>query len=445
MASRKTIVLFIIFLALLAYVYFFEIQGEKRKQAQKEREELVLNFDEEKISGLSFLPAGIDLEKINNQWHILSPVETDADQSEIENILNAFSTLKRGRFVSDNPADFHSFGLTPYHSALVIDGQAERSDTLFIGDTNLDNTKVFYRTSSSNNVYLVPTTLKSNAEKSLYDLRDKSVLKFDRNRLSKISIKNQNQAYSCVKDKDHLWMLERPIQALCDRDKIDEILNELDNSKALRFASEKPNNLNKYELNKSWLTISLFDTALNLPNTLYVGKKEKQEYYARNKSRASIFLIDSSLVHDLNINLFDLRDKTIVSVENDSVTEIEIQYPDFSFYCLKDSTNRWYMVKPDSGLAKSWKVSSLLYDINDIEVAEFIDESYKPDTIYGFNRPGMKIKLKNGEDTVCDLVFGKKTQNNVYLKNNLTNVIYLVRAKIKEDLVIETEDYIEKN
>jgi len=447
MASRKTIVLFIIFFGLLVYVYFFEIKGEKRNRAQKEKEELVLNLDKEKVAGLSFLPQGISIEKDGTLWKILLPVQTHADHSTIESILDAFSWLKKGRYVSDNPDDFKKFGLTPYQLALVISQQEGISDTLFLGDTNLDSTKVFYRNNGSNKVYLVSTTLKSNATKSLYDLRDKSVLKFKKQEISKISIKNNYRTFSCYKDKDQQWWLEHPIRTLCDDDKIDDILNELNNSKIASFESEYANNLGIYDLHNPWLTISLLDSSEEHKPILYVGKKEKKEYYAKNDLRSAIFLIDSSLVAKLNVSLFDLRDKTMVSFEQDSVTEISIQYPDFIFHCIKDSTNRWIITQPDSGLAKSWKISSLLYDIKDLEVAQFIDDlyQYKLNIFYGFDRPEIKLTLKKENIILVDLLIGKQVDNKLYVKNNLTNKIFLVKTKAKDDLLVKPEEFIDED
>lgn len=308
MASKKTIILLIIFLALLAYVYFFEIQGERRKKAQHEQEQLVLNVDKEKVAGISFLPEKIIIEKNDSEWKILFPVQTNADQSTIDNILDSFSSLKQGRFVSDNRDDFHKFGLTPFQSALVINKREENGDTLFLGNTNLDSTKVFYRKSGSNSVYLVATTLKTNATKSLYDLRDKA----------------------------------------------------------------------------------------------------------------------------------------IVSFEQDSVTEIILQHPDFTFHCIKDSTKKWFITQPESGLAKSWKISSLLYNIKDMKVAQFIDKPYKPDAFYGFVHPAIKLILKKEDQSLTELLLGKKVKDKIYLKNNLTNHVYLVKIKVTDDLSVKTEKFLEK-
>jgi len=442
MASRKTIVLLIIFAGLLAYVYFFEIQGEKRKKAQKEQQELLLDFDSAHVTGLSFLPGEIVIKKDSTQWSIISPVQSEADKSTIENILDAFTWLKKGRLVSDIPDDFRKFGLNPYQYALVIERTAN-SDTLMVGNANLDNTSVFYRKSGDNSVYLVPTTLKKSVTKTLYDLRDKSILKFERGKINKILIKNYGETFSCYRDENQQWWLDHPIAALCDEDKIDDMLNLLHDSIIKKFQSEKSNFLNKYGLNNPWLTVSLTDSS-NQQKQLLIGKKNQQEYFSRAESKPQIFLIDSSLVAELDVSLFDLRDKTIVSFEQDSVMEILLQYPDFTFHCIRDSAKQWHITQPDSGLAKSWKISSFFYDLQDIKVAEFVDASNPPDVFYGFDQPEIKLILKGKDTILSDLVFGKILQDKIALKNNLTNKIYLVKKQVKNKLSLKTEEFIEK-
>ncbi len=434
----------IIFLGLLAYVYFFEIQGAKRKQANKDKEELLISLDKARVNGLSFLPEGIVVERDSELWKISAPVEVDAEKPTIESILDAFGSLKKGRFVSDNPGDFKKFGLSPYRYALVI-RQKESNDTLFLGDANLDNTNIFYRRSDSKQVFLVPTSLKMNVTKTLFDLRDKSVLKFSKENIIKILIEKDRQAFSCLKDKDQRWHIGQPIQTLADEDKIDNMLNDLHNSTVKEFKSEGTTDQKKYDLVKPWLTVSLFDSSRQGHLILHVGKNEGPEFYAKDNSKPAIFLIDPSLVAQLDVSLFDLRDKTIVDFEPDSVTEIVLEYADFKFRCEKNSAQQWRVIQPDSGLAKSWKISSLFYNIKDIKVAEFIDEPYRSDTFYGFDRPEIELTLKKKNLILSELIIGKKVADRSYLRNNLTNKIYMIKTKLADNLLVKSEEFLDKD
>jgi len=294
MASRKTIILLGIFLVLFAYVYFFEIQGEKRKQSRLEKQELVLNIDKDRVVELRFLPAQIHVKKQQNQWKIVAPVQADADLSLIDDLLDSFSRLKRGRLVSDNRNDFKKFGLDPYLSALVVTSRDQTSDTLFLGDPNLDSTRVFFRRSGSNKVFLVATSLKNHVASSLYQLRDKSVLRFKADQIQQVIIRKHNKRFNCVKDSSQQWWLEQPIQALADEDKIDDMLTRLQSSKVTRFEAETANKLQRYGLDDPWLTVSLFDSSRKNPKTLAIGSKNGDQYHARDSSRPAVFLVDSS-------------------------------------------------------------------------------------------------------------------------------------------------------
>lgn len=444
MASRKTIILVAIFFALLAYVYFFEIKEEKKKQATKEKQEQVLNIDKERVSELAFLPAGITIIKPEAHWIISAPIRTKADQATIDNILDTFSRLKRDRFVSDNPNDFKKFGLSRYQSAFVINHD-KSSDTLFLGDSNLDKTKVFCRKSGSNEVYLVPMTLATHATRTLYDLRDKSVFNFEQDNIQKLLIENKGQLFSCFKDRNQHWFLEQPIMAMCDEDKIADILNELKNSKVLKFVSEYNNDLKQYNLHHPWLTVTLFDTAQKKHNSLFVGHQENNNYYARDESRPAIFLVDSSLITQLNLSLFDLRDKTIVSFDQDSVTEILIKYPDYSFHCIQDSTKKWWLLQPDSGLIKSWKISSLFYDIKALKVVQFIDKPLHSDKFYGFDNPNIRLLLKQQDEALFELLVGDRVDDNTYVRNNWTRKTYQMSARANDKLVVKTDEFLEDN
>lgn len=443
MISKKTAFLLLIFIGLLAYVYFFEVLGSKRKHENQQKEEKILQVDRENTARLELLPANIVIERRDAGWKILSPVATDADQAAIDAIITDLGGLKKGRFVSDNPVDFKKFGLMPFQAALVIQGQDGKRDSLLLGHKNLDSTQVFFRNSESQNVYLIPASLLNHVSSSPYDLREKAVIKFKKDEISRILIQNQNQIFSCAKHSAGDWYLEHPIQERCDQDRIDSILDKLELSRISAFVSERPDNLSRYGLLTPGLSVSLFDSNRVNQKTLFVGKSQADKFYARDDSRSQIFMVDSSLVSGLSPGLFDLRDKTIVSFDHDSIVEIEIKYHSSKFHCIKDSANKWIMLEPDSGLAKPWKISTLLYDINDFKIAGFIDKPVRGDDGYGFKTPAIELILKGEQAMIANLMIGNPINSNIFLKNKLTNKIYQVKKIIKTKLQVDTQDYID--
>ncbi len=443
MTARRLMILLLMFLGLAAYVYFFEVQGEKRRQAKKERQQQLIQIDVAKITGLCFLPANIKAQRINSHWQIQSPVVTDADSLTMATILDGLRWMKKGRFVSDNPQDWGKFGLDPYQFAMVIQ-QGDRIDSLFIGDSNLDGSECYYRSHGSHQVFLVPISLRNSASKSLFDLRDKSILKFEPKNIAAVAITNRGKNFECRREERWRWWITQPISALADEDRLDAMLNQIADGKVKGVVSETSDGLDRYGLDRPWLSISLYDSARHPVGRLEVGDQQQGHYHARNISQPAIVLIDSSLVAQLNVSLYNLRDKTIASFDPDSVTGIWLERPGLTFHCRKDSSGRWVMHQPDSALVRSWKINSLLYRIKDLKVAQFIEPPYRSDRYYGFDRPEIRVKLMKDERVVTDLVLGKAIEDKVYLKSQLTNSVQLVKGQAKRELSIETADFIDK-
>lgn len=443
MTLRRLIILLLLFLGLAAYAYFFEVEGEKRRQAKREEQQKLIQIDVARVTRLKLLPSNIEIRKIDSHWQIHSPVITDADSLTIATILDNLRWMKKGRFVSDNIQDLAKFGLVPYEQAMVIE-HGDRIDSLFIGNNNLDGSECYCRKNGSNQVFLVPISLKNSATKSLFDVRDKSILKFEPKNIASVMITNQGNNFQCHRDRHWRWWIREPISVPADEDRLDAILNQLVDDKVKEIAAETSDDLSGYALDQPWLSITLYDSMKHPKGRLEVGRRQNSRYYARNPMRAPILLVDSSLVAQLNVSLYDLRDKTISNFEPDSVTTIWLQRPRQVFHCRKDSLGRWVMFQPDSALARSWKINSLLYKIKDLKVAQFVEPPYRSDHYYGFDRPEIQIKLMKEERILADFIFGKTIDDKVYLKNQLTKAVQLVKQQAKQELSIVAADFIDK-
>ena len=91
---KKVGVLCAIFLALGAFVYFYEIAGKSEREETKSLEESLLRMKREEITGLEILrpeAEGIILSKEAQQWVIVHPVETFADGSTVDVLLRDLS------------------------------------------------------------------------------------------------------------------------------------------------------------------------------------------------------------------------------------------------------------------------------------------------------------------------------------------------------------------
>ena len=108
---------------------------------------------------------------------------------------------------------------------------------------------------------------------------------------------------------------------------------------------------------------------------LSIGLEEEDgKHYAFDPGRAPIFLVDSTLVNAAGKSAHDLRDKQPAAVEGPrtAIGRIELwQGEEPAFTAERDTTGGWHITAPEDRGAKSWKLNSLLGDIDGIEVEEF--------------------------------------------------------------------------
>jgi len=97
----KTVgILLVIFLALAAFVYFYEIVGESESEEARSLEESLLRTRQEEITAVEILrpqEEGILLSKEGEQWMLKQPVETSADNSTVDVLLRDLSRATRDR------------------------------------------------------------------------------------------------------------------------------------------------------------------------------------------------------------------------------------------------------------------------------------------------------------------------------------------------------------
>ena len=87
---KKIVALLVVFLGLAVFVYWYEIEGQKKREEAKELEESLLRTKQEEVTGLEVSRSGqqdVLLIKEGEGWTIQEPIETVADKASVEALL----------------------------------------------------------------------------------------------------------------------------------------------------------------------------------------------------------------------------------------------------------------------------------------------------------------------------------------------------------------------
>lgn len=445
MKGKSTLLLAIIFIALLAYIYFYEIKGgEKRREAQ-EKAKKVLVFEKEDVQRIKITHSGktIECQKEGDRWKIIHPVKTEADKWAVEGIVSSLQRAKIERVIDENPEDLRGYGLDPPQVKLEIRLKNGQADTIYLGDKNPTQTYVFAKLGGSNRVFTTYASLLNVSKKDLFDLRDKTVLNFKKEDVNKLILNCRGEKFVCSKIEDE-WKLEKPIKVKADKSQINKILNKLKYAKAKEFVAEKPENLNKFGLGRPRIQIDLFLKPEGAKKSLWIGDKKDDNYYAKDESRDPVFLVGSDVVKELDKDLFDLRNKDVLTFKRDSVNQIILKYPDKIFTLEKDTSGTWMITQPKKAKAKSWKVNGILSSLSTLKVKKFVSDHPTDLAKYGLTKPQIEVILKQDQRGLAYLLIGKKQKDLTYAKSKSVPSVYLVNSSIIKDLTFKIEDLMEE-
>lgn len=442
MSSRKTIFLAIILVALGAYVYFYEIKGGEKRKAAAERAKRIFQVEKDSIDSIILQPSNIHLKKMNDSWEITEPIKSKTEEWVINSLVTSLASAEKERTIAEIPTEYEAYGFSDT-SGQVIFEHSGKADTLYIGEKNPTGSFVFARKGGNPEIFLTKTTLYDNVKKSLFDLRDKTILDFETNDVNKVNLHIGKNTFVASKHEDD-WKLEKPAEYKGDKFTFNRILNKIKNSRVKEFVEENPKKLTPYGLSKPRITVDLFIGENNTQKTLLIGNEKDGNYFAKDESRNPVFLVDSTLFSTLDtLSLFDCRDKRINDFNTSDVNRVEFEYPDIKVVCQRDTSDNWQIIFPEEKKARNWKLSRILDTLKDLKAEEFIKLRSENFEKFGFKNPRARITVMKNEQILAGILIGHDRKETTYVKNLLKEEGYLTKKAQANSLIVGLESLAE--
>ncbi len=436
---RKTILLIVLAMALGAYVYFYEIKGGEERKQQKEAAEKLLPFNKDSVETISIHSPVSDFvfRKTADGWQIETPVQTAGDETPIRSLLSSLSSVKKIRSFTAKKEKRASFGLGSRGITITLRGKGGLDASVEIGGPTSVGSNV-YASVNDSTVAIVPSSVKTNATKTLFDWRDKKAVHFDRDKVRELHVHNPHGDFVFTKDGIQ-WNMSQPLKTKADRTVVDALVNKLFYAKIKSVVSETGNNLASYGLNKPAFRIELLSGKEKSANTVSFSKLKNGKAYGKDASRPHVFEVGESFMKPLDKTLFDFRDKSVVSFEKKDADSLALEYNGQKMIFHKDSTNSW--VFAGGKKAKNWKITNVFSALSNLKAKKFIT-SPSPRRL-GLDEPQGRFLVLSGREKRVELLIGKKKGDLVYAKNNLTGTVLAFEADKLESLFPKKEDLVE--
>ncbi|MFH1537329.1 MAG: DUF4340 domain-containing protein [bacterium] len=287
-------VLIAVFAALIAYVKLYE-KGEVPEEGE-ERPIPVLSIEKEQIRRLEWRYAGENVicSRSDKLWQIDEPEGIRPDQEKLDAVLDDIEGFEATRELGGklNPADF---GLDEPEFRLEIGLDRGESIAILAGDESPTEGKTYIALENTKRVLLTDTWRVNQIKKEADDLRDKSVVKFDRDKVKAVTAESGGEAARCRKNKKGEWKLDGRKKS-CDSE-ASAIMSTLKYADALEFVA--PDDADDRMGPEEKISVLKLELVGNKYRTIALGEREDNNLYINNKERNEVYRISDTLAKDV--------------------------------------------------------------------------------------------------------------------------------------------------
>ena len=417
---RSTLLLLAIFLGLLAYIYF--VESERSASSDTDAVEKAFAIEADSIAALQIKADSGEtttLEAADGAWQIVEPTSVAADESEASAITSSLASLDVQRVVEDEPEDLEPFGLADprIDVAFKLDEEADFRH-LLIGEQTPTGGNLYASVEGESRVFLISSFLDSTFNRTTFDLRDKAILKFDRDEVDTVEMAGQERTVRLAKNESE-WTLTAPWQARGDFGASEGLLGQLSTAQMRSIETEDASDLSSFGLEAPEIRVTV--SAASSQASFLVGEKSPDgTFYARDISRPLVFTVDSALVTELNKEAAEYRRKNLFEFRPFNSTRLEVTRDGQTVAFEKvegtddqnqDEEEKWRQVTPSERDVDRTDVDDLLARLSNLRAQSFVESRANT----GLDSPAITVTVQfdegNKEESVAfgrhgDEVFG---------------------------------------
>ncbi len=418
------------------------------------RDRSVISFNPDLITEIEYQkPEPFTCVKKGNSWQMTKPISVNADSDDIRHILSELKAMEVSTFELDGElvkSSLAKYGLDTPRIHITLKDTTKRYG-LAIGSTvahstdqqNRDKKSVYVQSIHQGGIYTVNDDIVKLLNKTLFDLRDKRILDFQRGDVTKFEIQRGRETIEGIRRQKDLWEIQGNTTIIADPLAVSDLIYGVDSLEAVAYITNSTKNLAEYGLDKSLLIVKFTIRDDEKPVELHIGDfaKDNTVYVKTNKSD-QITLVKRDLTDKIGEGIAWLRDKQIFKFTIDDPIRCSVKYTEgenetVQFTCQRLGTN-WRLTKPVQENAKNAEVNTLLYELIDIKAERFVGLTFDgkknslTETIDSFESPKIQITVELRNKSVFTLQVGDTdSYGNYYARTqNQPEHVFLIKSEL---------------
>ena len=377
MRWQTTAVLAAILIALGAFYYVYEVRLGPEREKTEGRKGRVFTAEPADVTEVEIKrpDSVVKLKREGDGWQILEPVKARGDRGPIDETVTSVITARMDREIESAPAALGDFGLDKPAAEVTLRLKDGKQLGLVLGAKSPTGVWVYAREAGKPAVFVVGDSVLRDTTRPLADFRDKAVLAFDQKDVTALEIITRDDTIA-VEQTDGRWKLTRPRALPADGDTLRDFLEKLRAARVKEFVAEAPRSLEPFGLDRPvQVSIHTGRDKDRATKTLLFGRGDpaKKGVYAMRAGESAVVVIPDETWAAVPKNVAVLRDKTVVEVERDKVTRLEIESPKGAV-TLAQENGRWKITAPEALPADQVEAGAVLFKLRELRAQAFLSE-----------------------------------------------------------------------
>jgi len=390
----------------------------------------ILSLTEGDITKIALKKKGADetdLEKnASGKWALTAPQKYMADQDAVNQLAGSAASVNSDRVVEDKATDVSGYGLKQPNLEVDVTTKAGKTSKLLIGDDTPTNSGAYAQLEGDPRVFTIASYVKTGLDKSVNDLRDKRLLTFDQDKLSRVELLAKKQDIEFGRDKDQ-WQIVKPKPLRADGLQVEELIRKLKDAKMDLTVSADDTKKAATSFGSGTQVATVKTTDPSGTQTLEV-RKNKDDYFAKSSAVEGVFKVTSDLGTGLDKSVDDFRNKKLFDFGFSEPSKIDMHDGSKS-YAFQKTGEDWLS---NGKKLDNTSLQSLIDKLRDLSAAKFVDT--------GFGTPAIDVTVTSNDGKRVEKVLISKQGNDYIAKRENEPSQYSLDAKTVDDLTKAASD-----
>jgi ribosomal protein L12E/L44/L45/RPP1/RPP2 len=434
----KGLLIAVVLLAVLGGLIWWSNKKQlAASKAPATTETKILTIPEDQIQEVKIQHANgdiVDLRRDSGKWRIVQPKQLSADPDTSSSLVSALTSVNADKTIEDKATDVSPYGLNHPTLDVTVTKKDGGTNELLIGDDTPNGSGSYAKLPNDPRVFTVLSFVKTGLDKSFNDLRDKRLLAFDSDKLTRVELTAKGQPVEFSKNGQNEWEILKPRPLRADSAQVDTLIGKLKDAKmdATVSADDAKKAATAFASGTKVATATVTDSSGT--QTLEVRKDKDKNYYAKSSAVEGIFKITSDVGDALDKGVDDFRNKKLFDFGFSDPSKLDIKNGATSVTYTKTG-DKWMS---GSKAMDNSTVQNLIDKLRDLSATKFPTEGA------GAGAPVFEATVTSNTGKRMEKATIAKQGSQYFAKREGEPSIYELDGKAVEDLQKAASDVKEQ-